>query len=195
MRSEPPGRPDTGNPILGHGCGDDVTFRTPLQKITVMALLVAAASVLFSVETFLQPPVPWLRLGLANAVTLLALVWWGFQEAMVITVLRVLVGSLLVGRFLDPGFMISLFSGIVSTAVMALAMPWEGRIFSLVGISILGAISHNLAQIGFVLLVYIRQRQILELLPVLLLTGLAAGLLTGYSVYFLNRRIRVFESR
>jgi len=159
-----------------------------------MALLTAAAAILFSVESFIQTPMPWIRLGLANAATLLALTWWGFREAMTITILRVLVGSLLVGRFLDPGFFISFFGGLVSTAVMASVMRWEGKVFSLVGISILGALSHNLAQLVLVLAVYIRQSQVLGLLPILLLSGLVTGILIGYLTHFLNNRIRGLES-
>jgi heptaprenyl diphosphate synthase len=70
---------------------------TPTKKLAVIAMLVAQASVLHFVESLLPNPIPipGVKLGLANIITLLALVIFDFKSAMQITVLRTVLGSLL----------------------------------------------------------------------------------------------------
>ena len=84
-----------------------------------MAVFVAVASILFMLESLVQNPVPWMRLGFANIVTLLALKWWGLKETLIVVILRVLVGSFLTGKYLHPVFLLSLSGSLTAAGVIA----------------------------------------------------------------------------
>ena len=68
----------------------------------------AAAIVLTVAEAAIPLPLPGVKPGLANIVTLVVLARWGWREAAWVALLRVLVGSLVLGQFLAPGFFLSL---------------------------------------------------------------------------------------
>ena len=138
------------------------------------------ASILFTLESYVPSPVPWIRLGLANIVSILALKWWGMKEAMLILLLRVVLGSLLAGKFLQPVFIISFSGGIAATVTMGVLIYSKKRIFSLIGISILGALSKNIIQMFVAYLLYIIQIEILSLLPLFLFSSLITGVIIGF---------------
>jgi len=150
---------------------------------------VAIGSILFAVENVVQTPFPWIRLGLANIVTLLALQWWGLKEALLILVLRVLLGSFLTGKFLHPAFVLSLSGGIVATLAMHVALVYKKRIFSLVGVSIVGALAKNIAQLLVAYFLYVKQSMIITLLPLFLFSTLVTGIAVGILAHLLNQRI------
>jgi len=158
-----------------------------------MALMVSVASGLFVLESLIPNPVPWFRLGLANIITLLAITWWGVREALIILVLRVVLGSLLAGRFLHPIFVLSLSGGVTATLVMGLCSRFRDKIFSMMGISICGALSKNLTQLIVAYLIYIRQISILHLLPLFLSGSLLAGVLIGYIAFLIDMRIKIHD--
>jgi len=155
--------------------------------------MVSVASGLFVLESLIPNPVPWFRLGLANIITLLAITWWGVREALIILVLRVVLGSLLAGRFLHPIFVLSLSGGVTATLVMGLCSRFRDKIFSMMGISICGALSKNLTQLIVAYLIYIRQISILHLLPLFLSGSLLAGVLIGYIAFLIDMRIKIHD--
>jgi len=159
------------------------------KKTIQMALLIAMASVLFSLESLIPMPFPWMRIGLANVMTLLALKWWGLREALIIVVLRVFVGSLLVGKFFHPLFVMSMSGGIISTLVMSFSLSHFGNIFSLLGVSLLGAFSKNVVQLVVATWFYIRHIQIVWMLPPFLLTSLVSGIVVGFLALILVDRL------
>ena len=67
-----------------------------------MAIMVALRVILHRLEALLPLPSPWIKLGLANLMTLVALVFLGFKEAVIVTFLRVVIGSILKGDFFRP---------------------------------------------------------------------------------------------
>lgn len=158
------------------------------QKTVQMALLVSAASVLFTVETLIPNPLPFVRLGLANIASLLALRWWGLKEAILVLILRILVGSLLTGKFLNPIFVLALAGGLSATLGMAILMKWEKRYFSLIGVSLFGAFCKNLTQLILASLVLIRSIYIFRLLPLFLGSALLGGLIIGYFSFLIDKR-------
>ena len=164
------------------------------HKTAQIAILVAVASILFSVETLIQFPVPWLRLGLANIVTLLALKWWGIREAFVILFMRVLLGSFLMGRFLHPVFLLSLSGGVAAVLAMGGAMIFEKKLFSFIGISIIGALFKNLTQLFVAYFLYIRQMNILTLIPLFLLSSLLTGIIIGFLVHLIHGKMTPYLS-
>ena len=117
-----------------------------LFYLTYMAVLVTFAVVIHTVEAALPlpMPVPGVRLGLANIITLLAIVLYGLRSGLTVSILRTLLGSFFTGSFLGFGFWLSLTGGIAACLVMALAvMLFRRGTISLVSVSILGAVTHN----------------------------------------------------
>ena len=148
-----------------------------------LAALVAGASVLQVAESMLPHPLPGVRLGLANIMTLVALVYLGPGPAVGLVVVRTLVSSIILGTFLSPAFWLSFAGGLGSTAVMTGLFIWSERFgragFSLIGISVAGAATHMLAQVTLVYLVFIRSPGVLLLWPWLGLGAVATGIVTG----------------
>lgn len=151
----------------------------PPRAVVSLAVLIALGVVLHRVEAVLPLPSPWIRLGLANVPSLLALVFLGVREAFTVTLLRVLIASLLAGTILGPTFWLSLAGGMGATAVMAGAHVWGGRWFSLVGVSVAGAYAHTGIVFACVFFLFIRQNAFAGLLPFFLMLSLGAGVLTG----------------
>jgi heptaprenyl diphosphate synthase len=118
---------------------DAVSKRISTKKMAVIAMLVAQAAVLHYLEgLFPNPvPIPGVKLGLANIITLVALVVFDFRTAMQITVLRTILGSLLAGTLFGMGFFMSFAGAVTSTIVMALVLR-SFKMLGMVGISILG---------------------------------------------------------
>ena len=152
---------------------------SPNQKLLILAILVGLGVVLHRIETLLPLPSPWVKLGLANVMTLVALVWFGFREALIVTLLRIFLGAVFGGTFLGPTFFLSLAGGLAAVSMMGLVhhlgKPW----FSLVGVSVSAAYAHTTAIFLCVFLFFIPQKTFLQLLPVFLTFSLVTGILTG----------------
>ncbi|MEL7565567.1 MAG: Gx transporter family protein [Dehalobacterium sp.] len=160
------------------------------KKLTVIAILAAQASVLHFLESmFPNPlPIPGIKLGLANIITLLALIFLDLKAALQIIVLRTTLGSLFSGTLFGPGFFMS-FSGAVTAAfIMALLLRFSKGL-SMVGISIAGAAAHNLGQLVIASLI-LRFSGIFFYLPFMLMfsvpTGFMIGLLTRNLVKYIK---------
>jgi heptaprenyl diphosphate synthase len=160
------------------------------KRLASMALLVAMGIILHRVEALLPLPSPWIKLGLANIMTLLALVFLGFREALVVTVLRIFLGAIVGGTFLSPTFFLSLAGGLAAAFAMSLAYCKGKGPFSLIGVSVISATAHTLAITLFVFVFFIRQDAFLHLLPVFFSFSLISGILTGIIANSLSHQIR-----
>jgi len=163
-------------------------------KMVQLALLVAIASILFTLESLVQSPLPWMRLGLANIITLLALRWWGMKEAMAIVILRVLLGSFLVGKFFHPVFLLSLSGGVMAALTMGTVMKMQRDVFSLIGISIIGSFFKNSTQLVLAYLIYIRHSHLFSLLPLFILSSLVGGAVIGILAHLIDSKLNVLRS-
>ncbi len=160
--------------------------------IARVALLVAAAAVLQVAESFIPYPVPGVRVGLANIVTLVALVRLGRGEAIRISFLRTVIGSVFLGTFLSPTFLLSLAGALASVLVMAglhLASEKTPARFGLIGISVAGSVTHIVAQVLVAYLLLIRAPAVIAIVPWLALAAVATGLLTGVVALQAARRL------
>jgi heptaprenyl diphosphate synthase len=88
------------------------------KRILYISVLIALASVLQIVESLFPHPLPWLRLGLANIITLTSLVIFGYAIAVQVAVLRTILSSFILGTFLTPGFFLSFSGALMSALVM-----------------------------------------------------------------------------
>jgi heptaprenyl diphosphate synthase len=107
-----------------------------------IAQLAAAAIGLSLIDAAIPLPLPGVKPGLANIVTLIVLARYGWVAAAWVSGLRVFAGSLLLGYFLSPGFFMSLTGALFSLLALALARRLPGRWFGPVSWSILAAFAH-----------------------------------------------------
>lgn len=164
-------------------------IQAPHKRMAIIALLVGLGVVLHRLEALLPLPTPWVKLGLANIMTLIALVFLGFRAAVEVTLLRVLLGSVLGGTFLSPTFFLSLAGGLASVGVMGLLYRKRRKAFSLVGISVAAAYAHTTAIFVCVFFLFIHQNVFFNLLPVFLTFSLVSGILTGLLANNITRHL------
>ena len=153
-------------------------------------MLVAQASVLHYMESLLPNPIPipGVKLGLANIITLLALVLFNFKTAVHISVLRTILGAMLSGTLFGVGFFMSFSGTLAAVCMMALLLHvYSG--FSLVGVSIAGAIAHNLGQLAMAALI-LNFSGIFYYLPIMLLSSIPTGIITGLLLVELVKYLR-----
>ncbi len=131
------------------------------------------------VEAVIHSPLPGVKPGIANIVTLYVLYQYGFATAAWVSILRVFASSLLLGLFLSPTFALSLSGAIVSLAVLWLAMYLPKAWFGPVSLSIFAAFAHIAGQLAMVRLWLIPHAGIAYLIPVFGLAALFFGIMNG----------------
>ncbi len=149
------------------------------KKLALIAILVAQATILHYLEGLLPNPIPipGVKLGLANIITLLALILFDFKTALNIVVLRTILGSLLNGTLFGVGFFLS-FSGAITATCMMILLLRVFPVLSVIGVSISGAIAHSIGQLLVASLI-ISQPGIFYYLPFMLLFSIPSGIITG----------------
>jgi len=165
---------------------DDKKKMTEIQKdhkVYKIALLVAFACVLQIAESLIPHPIPGLRLGLANMLTLTAMVVLGFRYALEVAVLRTVLSAFIMGTFMSPTFILSFSGAVLSTLIMGFFYWLSGvhRRFrlSIIGISIIGAFCHNLVQLYLAYLLLVKHEGIFVFLPWLSIGAVATGWVVG----------------
>ena len=157
------------------------------KRLTQMALLTALALIIFTVEAQLPPlaPIPGFKLGLANIITVYAMFRLGPRDTLLILLGRIFLGAVFAGAF--SSLLFSLSGGILCyLAMLGLRRVLTERQLWVCGI--LGALCHNLGQMGAAVLVY-NTAAVLVYLPPLLLAGMVTGAFTGLSAQLLLRRL------
>jgi heptaprenyl diphosphate synthase len=145
-----------------------------------IAILSAYSLALHGIESLIPMPLPWVRVGLANIIAVTAFILFGFRAAMMVTLVRVFIASLLTGSFLGPGFVLSLGGGSAGILAMGAAFRLLPGLFGPVGLSLTGALFHNLAQLFLAYILFIQKIEpVLIITPVLLLIGTGGGLVNG----------------
>lgn len=144
-----------------------------------IAKLAALAIALHMVESVIPSPLPGVKPGIANIVTLYVLYQYGFTTAVWVSVLRVFASSLLLGQFLSPAFVLSLGGALLSLGVLWLGTSLPKRYFGAVSLSILAALAHISGQLLIVRLWLIPHAGVAYLIPVFALAALFFGLING----------------
>jgi len=161
-----------------------------IQKLTQIALLVALATVLHTLESLYLPPIsPWVRIGLANIITLIAIILFGTKIGVVVAILRTILSSLFRGTLFSPAFILGMTGGVMAAIVMGIFYSLGRKLFSFVGISIAGAVTNNLTQIVVASFILIQHPGCFYLLPLFLLSALITGFFNGVVVIYLNKHL------
>lgn len=144
-----------------------------------IAKLTALAIGLHILEAVFPSPLPGVKPGIANIVTLFVLYEYGFITAAWVSLLRVFASSLLLGHFLSPTFVLSLCGALLSLAALFFAQYLPKKYFSAISLSIIAAFAHIAGQLIMVRLWLIPQTGVAYLIPVFALAALGFGLING----------------
>lgn len=160
-----------------------------VARISRIALLVAVATTLQIAENLIPKPLPWLRLGLANGVTLLAIVRLGVGTSLAITVVRIVLGGLLLGTIGGPTFVLSAAGGCLAALVMGLAAKTMNQWLSMLGISLLGSVAHVVGQLAALGLLLGAGFGPMSFLPLFVLGAVPMGIVTGAVILAVHQRL------
>ena len=163
----------------GPGPRPGVTQLTVTAEDRRVAWLATAAVGLSLVDAAIPSPLPGVKPGLANIVTLVVLARYGWGTAVWVSGLRVLAGSLLLGYFLAPGFFLSLTGTTLSLLTLGLARHLPQRWFGPVSLSILAAFAHIGGQLLLARLWLIPHDGVFLLTPVFAGAALVFGTING----------------
>ena len=158
---------------------DTVVTLTATPEDQRIAWLTAVAITIHIAESALPSPLPGIKPGLANIITVTVLVHFGWRAAAWVALLRVLAGSLLIGTFLTPTFVLSLGGSLASVAILWFATRLPGRGFSALGYSVLAALAHMGAQFLLAWTLFIPHPGLVHLLPILLTAAVLFGVVNG----------------
>ena len=148
-----------------------------------IAWLAALAITIHIIESALPSPLPGIKPGLANVVTIVVLCRYGWATAVWVSGLRVLAGSLLLGTFLSPTFVLSLSGAVCAIMVLAPATGmarWSSRWApGPIGLSVLAAWAHMAGQFWVAYALFVPHEGLFHLLPILLTVSLVFGVASG----------------
>ncbi len=159
------------------------------KRIAFCGVFAALAIVISYFERFIPVPVPvpGIKLGLANVIILIILYYLGSKDAFGVSMIRIFVVGFLFSGMM--GIMYSLAGGLLSYITMVGAK--KIKIFSPVGVSVVGGVFHNVGQIVVATWV-VENYKLLYYLPVLIVMGVIAGVVTGviamYSLSYLQKK-------
>lgn len=158
------------------------------KKVTLYGVLAAVGLVFSYVETLLPLSfiAPGVKIGLANGIALLLILKKDIKGAFLVNIIRILLLNLL---FVHPFALIySLSAGVISILIMWLVAKTE--IFSAIGFSIIGALTHNLVQ--FVVALILLGGGVWFYLPVLIFSAIISGGIIGFLAKILDKKIKTF---
>lgn len=157
------------------------------RKLALMAMFTAASLIVFVIEAQIPAPipVPGVKLGLANIVTLIAMVMLGRREAGLILLVRIAMGSMFAGGV--SAFIFSIAGGALAYAVMCLTLKLFPEKLLWV-VSVLGAIAHNLGQL-IAAIIITKTSSLMLYAPVLLASAVVTGAFTGLAAMYLTQRL------
>lgn len=141
-----------------------------------MGLLLATALILSYIESLIPFffGVPGMKLGLPNMAIVMALYMFGWKEAIVINVFRIVISGFLFGNMY--GILFSLSGAVISFIAMLIIKSTDR--FSMTGTSIIGGVFHNIAQI-LVAAFVVNTSGIIYYMPVLIIAGVITGFING----------------
>lgn len=159
-----------------------------IQKLVRFALLLAISVIVHYIESLIPIPFmfPGVKLGLANAVGLIVLAFWGVKDFFVFGLFRVLIVGILRTGLFSTAFFLSLTGTILSALMVILIFKCTKA--SIRGLSIVGSLFHGLGQILAVCIIY-SNIYMISYLPILLIANFITGYLLSLVVKSLLERL------
>lgn len=157
------------------------------DKAAYFGVFTALALIFSYIETLIPFSfgIPGMKLGLANLLTVILLYKRNAKEALLLSVVRIILSGFLFGNLFS--IIYSLAGGILSLFVMSMLKKAEG--FSVMGVSAAGGVSHNVGQL-LVAMAVVETYRVGYYFPVLLIAGLVTGLLIGIAANEVLKRLK-----
>lgn len=170
---------------------------TAEQQTKLIAGFAALAVCIHIVEASVPSPIPGIKPGLANVITLIVLLRYGPSMAAWVAAMRVIAGSLLIGSFLTPTFIMSAGGALASVSVL-LGIWWANSgvarfapslALGPVGLSLAAAWAHMSGQLVIARLLFIPHDGLFNLAPILLTAATVFGIVSGLFAVALLRKL------
>lgn len=160
------------------------------QRLAIFAVFLAFGLILQAVEAMYMPsvPIPGIKLGLANLVVLIMLFYFSPLEILAHVIARLVLASLVLGSFLGPAFYFSTGGALLSLAIILALHKILYPKISLVGLSLAGAVFHNIGQLT-VAFWLVKTAAIYMQLPILLFASIPMGLIIGIAANYSMQRL------
>ena len=162
------------------------------RRVATLGVLTAMGLIMFMVESLFPPLfLPGAKMGLSNIFSLLTLFVLGPTEALILVLVRTSLGSVFTGNV--STLMYSMTAGVVSVVVSIILVEFVYPKVSIVAISVVAAVMHNLTQ-NIVFCFASNTPEMFSYMPWLALLGVVAGIIVGFAVWFILRAVptRVF---
>jgi heptaprenyl diphosphate synthase len=159
------------------------------STLTQLAFFTALAATIHIVEDLIMRmlPLPFIRVGFSNIVILYLICHHKIWEAFVVNISKTLLSGIVTLTLLSPSTILSLTAGITAIVIMVL-VSWFHLGLGVYGISICGAIAHNLMQLIMVRSILIHSDKVFVLTPILLLIALLSGSIIAYFTLYIDRK-------
>jgi heptaprenyl diphosphate synthase len=159
------------------------------QKLVLISILIAISIVLNIIERFALgglTGLPMIRLGLANIVVLMVLYLYQAKDAFLVLIIRIFLVGLFTSLF-SPTFFLSLGGGLL--AYLGMSIGKSLKVFSIIGVSVLGSFGHALGQI-IAAIIILSTQELIVYFPWLVVLSIPTGLLTGFIALKMNQIIK-----
>ncbi len=168
-----------------------MTAKARPSPLLLLAFLTATACSIHIFESLIMRllPLPFIRLGLSNIIVLYLIIQRRPLQAVAVNLTKSIVGGAVTFTLLTPATLLSATGGLAAILAMWVA-DRSSFGFSLYGVSIAGAIAHNLAQLSIVKLVVLPGAGVFVLTPILLLLGLFSGSITAWILEKIHSRLK-----
>ncbi len=159
------------------------------KRITYLSILTAVAIVLNIFENYLPMPfiAPGAKIGLANIVTMICIMSISYKDTFLIMITRIILGAIFGGGL--SGFIYSISGGVLSFIFMVIVKEIFKNKISPIGISVTGAVFHNVGQV-IVAIIIIKNILLINYLPVLIVIGTISGTFIGYLTIYFNNHLK-----
>jgi heptaprenyl diphosphate synthase len=151
-----------------------------MKRLATNGIFISLALIFSYLEKFIPVelviPIPGIKLGLANIVTIAALMLMDVKSAVIITILRCVLANMLFGTPMSMLFAVC--GAIMALLIMTVLKTGYNKLFSVIGISAAGAAAHNIGQLAAAALV-MKSTAVFYYLPFLLLASMLTGFVTG----------------
>ena len=157
------------------------------KKVILISLFVSVALIVSLLEYYFPIPIPNVRLGLSNIIIINSILLFGFKETFFISFLKAILLVIILGNPIS--FIYNFSAGFTSIVTMYILNKFCSKYLSLIGISVLGSVSHVMVQI-LVSMVLLNTRTLINFIPFLGIIGVFTGILVGIISNYMYKILR-----
>ena len=157
------------------------------KKVILISLFVSVALIVSLLEYYIPIPIPNVRLVLSNIIIINSILLFGFKETFFISFLKAILLVIILGNPIS--FIYNFSAGFTSIVTMYILNKFCSKYLSLIGISVLGSVSHVMVQI-LVSMVLLNTRTLINFIPFLGIIGVFTGILVGIISNYMYKILR-----